>query len=113
MGWHKKLNFPSDIKVLVWPLAVEEKVIDGAVALVSRHSLCVRPPLWWLGVKKAKMFLPGLFVKMHYGGEPLRPRGSVCGLRQPRLEFRGMSLEGSVIRFISQSSEVEASPGPA
>ena len=43
-------------------------------------------------------------------GDPPGARGSVLGLRPPGLEFRIMFLKGSVITFISPSSEGSSGP---
>ena len=53
---------------------------------------------------------PSTCKKTQYCGEPPWPRGSVLGLRPPRLEFRILSLEYNVISFISPSSGGSPSP---
>ena len=42
--------------------------------------------------------------KIQYCREPLRPRGSVLGLRPPGIEFGNLCLQRSAISFISPSS---------
>ena len=63
-------------------------------------------------LKETKMFLPHprVILWREYYGEPPRPRGSVLGLGPPRLEFRILCLEDSVISFILPFPG--GSPGP-
>ena len=56
------------------------------------------------GVSNKRNVSSPLIVLIQYGGELPWPRGSVLGLKSLGLEFRIMSLEGSVISFISPSS---------
>ena len=76
-----------------------DAVVKSACLESQRSRVC--PPLKFQG---NKIFLPRSLVKIQYYGEPLRPRGSVLGLRPTELEFRIMCLERSV-SFISPSSE--------
>ena len=77
--------------------------------LESRRSL-VRTSLWPSKFKRNKKILPRSLAKIQYCGEHTWPRGSVLGLRPPRLEFRILRLEDSVISIISPPSG--GSPGP-
>ena len=63
-------------------------------------------PTQALKCQRNKTFLPRSLVKIQYCGEPPWPRGSVLGLRPPGLEFRILCLEGSVVSFITPSSNV-------
>ena len=61
-------------------------------------------------VKAACLEISRSLVKIQYCGGPPLPRGGLLGLRPPALEISILFLEGSVILFISPSSE--GSPGP-
>ena len=63
-----------------------------------------------LQVSKKQNVSSPLILKDSIFWDPLRPRGSVFGLRPPGFEFRILCLEGSVTSFISPSSGF--SPGP-
>ena len=62
------------------------------------------------GLEETKNVSSPSTCESQYCGEPPWPRGSVLGLRPPRLEFRILCLEDSVISIISPSSG--GSPGP-
>ena len=72
-------------------------------ACLERRRSRVRPPLWHLIFKGTKCFFRSV-GNSKYCGETPWPRGSVSRLRPSGLEFSILSLEGSVISFISPSS---------
>ena len=67
-------------------------------------------PYYGLHDLNKQFFFYRLPVIIQYCGKPLRPGGSVLGLKPPGLKFRILCREGSVISFILPSSG--GSPDP-
>ena len=78
--------------------------------LLGKSAIAGSNPTLTFKFKRNKIFLPRSLVMIQYCEDPPLPKGSVLGLKPPGLEFRIMCLEGSVILFISPSSDDSHGP---
>ena len=104
-------SFPEKSYLTLWLTFDLEGGGPRVVVSTAAFHARVRGSVPGLGsLKETKNVSSPSTCESQYCGEPPWPRGSVLGLRPPRLEFQILCLEDSVISIISPSSG--GSPGP-
>ena len=78
--------------------------VHGLSSLLEKSEIACSTPTLAFKFQRNKMFLPCSLAKIKYCGKFPLPKGSQLSLRLLGLKFRILSLEGSVISFISPSS---------